>query len=51
MYIRTLQVIVRRQRERCEALSFRPLLGEHHGSVQANVRVTISGVGRPRLDV
>ena len=49
--MRTLQVIVRHQRERCEALSFRPLLEEDHGIVQASVGATISGVGRPRLDV
>ena len=50
----TLQVIVRRQRERCKALSFRSFLEEDHsGVVETSVgaRVTISGVGRPRLDV
>ena len=34
------KLIVRRQRERCErceALSFRPLLEEDHGSVQTSV--------------
>jgi hypothetical protein len=48
--MRILQVIVCRQRERCEALSFRPLLEEYrppppppppppqdHGSVQTSV--------------
>ncbi len=47
----TLQVIVRCQRERCEALSFRSFLDDEHGSVDASVGVTISGVGRPRLNV
>ena len=46
--MRTLQVIVRHQRERCEALSFCPLLEEDHGIVQASVGATTSGVGRPR---
>ena len=42
------------ERERCEALSFRSFLEEDHGGVvqtSVGARVTISGVGRPRLDV
>jgi transposase-like protein len=47
----TVQVIVHCQRERCEALSFHSFLDDEHGSVDASVGVTISGVGRPRLNV
>ena len=50
----TFQAIIRRQRERCEALSFRSFLEEDHGGVvqtSVGARVTISGVGGPRLDV
>ena len=50
----TLQVIVHRQRDRCEALSFRSFLEEDHGGVvqtSVGASVTISGVGRRSLDV
>ena len=49
--MRTLQEIVRRQRERCEAVSFYPLLAGNYGSVQTGLGVTISGVRTPRLDI
>ena len=49
--MRTLQVIVRPLREICEAFSYRPWLPGDYGSVQTGVGATISGVGRPRLDI
>lgn len=44
--------IVRRQRERCETLSFRSFLVEDQNTTgPASVRVSSTGVGRPRLEV
>ena len=51
--MRSLLEIVRRQRERCESLSFRSFFEENEtaGNGQATVRVSRTGVGRPTLDV